>query len=54
MRQTVGNEGYEAKEIVDNNTVTVSAKAGFNIKLVQNDACQTKTSVDFDDGNDMS
>lgn len=45
------NEGYEAKEIVDNNTVTVSAKAGFNIKLVQNDACQTKTSVDFDDGN---
>ena len=45
------NEGYEAKEIQDTDPVTVSAKPGFNINLVQNNECKTKTSVDFDDGN---
>ena len=45
------NEGNEAREIQDTNPVTVSAKAGFNIKLVDNSLCQVKTTVDFDDGN---
>ena len=45
------NEGYEAIEITDNSPVTVSAKAGFNIKLTQGSRYQVKTSVDFDDGN---
>lgn len=47
----VDNEGYEAVEIRDENPVTISAKAGFNIKLVANTLCQVKTTVDFDDGN---
>ena len=45
------NEGYEIVEITDKEPVTISAKAGFNIKLVQNTYCQKKASVDFDDGN---
>ena len=45
------NEGYEAKEITDEEPITISAKAGFNIKLVQGSRHQVKTSVDFDDGN---
>ena len=45
------SDEYEAKEVTDNDPVTVSAKPGFNINLVQNSDCKTKTSVDFDDGN---
>ena len=44
-------EGYEAKEISDNEGITVSAKAGFNIQLKQASRYQVKTSVDFGDGN---
>ena len=45
------NEGYEAKEIQDTDPVTVSAKAGFNIKLVKSSRFTPKVSVDFNDGN---
>ena len=44
-------EGYEAKEISDNEGITVSAKAGFNIQLKQASRYQVKASVDFGDGN---
>ena len=44
-------EGYEAKEISDNEGITVSAKAGFNIQLKEASRYQVKTSVDFGDGN---
>ena len=44
--------GYEAKEITDQKgQVKVSAKPGFNIKLVPNTFYQPKTTVDFNDGN---
>ena len=44
------NENYEATEITDNNPVTVSAKPGFNIKLVDHKNYQTKATVNFNDG----
>lgn len=43
------NENYEATEITDNNPVTVSAKPGFNIKLVGSNINE-KVTVDFNDG----
>ena len=46
------NEGYEAVEFKDGEEkVRVSAKPGFNIKLVQSNRCRVKTTVNFDDGN---
>ena len=45
------NENYEALEITDNNPVVVSAKPGFNIKLVKN-AGNKKVTVNFDDDGD--
>ena len=43
------NENYEALEITDNNPVVVSAKPGFNIKLVGTNN-NGKVTVDFNDG----
>ena len=45
------NEGYEAKEIQDTDPVTVSAKAGYNIKLSQNNNLKERVTVNFEDGN---
>ena len=42
------NEGYEAVEITDEEPVTISAKAGFNIKIVR--SIQKKVNVDFGNG----